>query len=89
MTEEDAYDAAAYIAEKYPDFFDDNETMEKVMYYGYLLEYWEDDTEGYRQFGQDAEQAVKYVYRGVESVEDESTQENLRQLEEDAQRIIY
>ena len=74
-------EACEYIVEHYPDFYTDNEKMEKIMYCGFLLEY------GYKgetasNLGQDVTQAVKYVYRGAESVEDDATQENLRQIEE-------
>lgn len=73
-------EACEYIIEIFPDFYADNETMEKTMYCGYLLEY------GYKGetaslLGQDVTQAIKYVYRGAESVADDATKENLRQVE--------
>lgn len=89
LTEEEALEAASFIATAYPDFYTDNETMEAIMYNGFLLEHWPGASEAYRKFGQDAVQAVKYVYRGEESVDDEATQLNLEQIEKDAIEIVY
>ena len=81
-------EAIAYIRNNYPNYFVDNETMEKTMYYGYLLEYAYKDTNiTYAELGMDAYQAVKYVYRNVESVEDNATQENLKQISEGLSNI--
>lgn len=85
ITDEQRDEAVNFIAEHYPDFYADNETMERAMYYGYLLEYaYQDDPNSiYPYLGQDTYQAIKYVYRNVETVEDEATQLNLEQIEEE------
>ena len=81
LTEEKAKEAFTAIYDSYPDFFTDNETMEKLMYYGALLEYgYEGKNDAFYNLGMDTVQAIKYVYRGVEKIEDEATQENLNQI---------
>ena len=76
-------EALSYLKDNYPNYFTDNETMEKVMYYGAFLEY-SFEGKGINDvcatLGQDALQTVKYVYRGADAIEDESTQSNLRQV---------
>lgn len=78
-------EALSYLKDNYPNYFTDNETMEKVMYYGAFLEY-SFEGKGINDvcatLGQDALQTVKYVYRGSDAIEDESTQSNLRQVKE-------
>lgn len=84
---EKAYD---YIKANYKDCFGDDETMEQMMYNGWLLEYTYDGNESMRDYynlGMDAEQLVKYVYRGAETKDDQSTQENIKQIEESIQKI--
>lgn len=84
---EKAYD---YIKANYKDCFGGNETMEQMMYNGWLLEYTYDGNESMRDYynlGMDAEQLVKYVYRGAETKDDQSTQENIKQIEESIQKI--
>lgn len=79
-TEQEALD---FIQANYNDYFVDNETMEKTMYYGALLEYAhqeEKDTIG--KIGMDAVQVVKYVYRNNETPEDQATLENLKQIKD-------
>lgn len=81
-------EAVSFIKNNRKNFYKDIETMEKAIYYGYLLEYaFEDSDKDLANLGQDVYQAIKYVYRGVENIEDEATQENLRQIEEDLQKI--
>ena len=81
---EKTIDAVKYIKENYPNYFTNNEVMEKTMYYGYLLEYgYKNKNNNYADLGMDAYQVVKYVYRGAEKVEDISTQENLKQIVKD------
>ena len=38
-SEEKREEAISFIRDNYPNYFSDNETMEKTMYYGYYLEY--------------------------------------------------
>ena len=83
-------EAVAFIVEHYPDFYADNETMERAISYGYWLEYAYQNDEAardYAELGMDLEQAVKYDYRGAESVEDDATQENLSQIRESLEAI--
>ena len=78
-------EALSYLKDNYPDYFTDNETMEKVMYYGAFLEYSFEGkgiNDTCATLGQDALQSVKYVYRGADSVEDQATQSNLEQVKE-------
>ena len=90
VTEEMRDEAVAFIVEHYPDYYGDNETMERAMFYGFWLEYAYDGDEGARSYynlGMDMEQAVKYVYRGAEKAEDEATKENLTQIKESLEAI--
>lgn len=81
ITDELGNEACQYIVDNYPDYFTDSETMEKVMYCGFLLQYgYEDGPVG--DLGLDVEQAIKYVYRGYETVDDNATQINLEHIEE-------
>lgn len=90
VTDEKRDEAVAFIAEHYPDYYGDNETMEQAIFYGYWLEYAYADDEAardYAELGMDMEQAVKYVYRGAEKAEDDATQENLGQIKESLEAI--
>lgn len=81
-------EAVNFLSSNYPDYFIDNETMENVIYYGFFLEYAnEDSNQLYAKLGQDACQSVKYVYRGVDSSDDEETQENIRQVGEELKEL--
>lgn len=83
-TDDQLEDAVTFITNTYPEYFDSLETMEKTMYYGYLLDYaYEDDQDPHSELGTDTYQAVKYVYRSTESIDDQSTQENLNQITKD------
>ncbi len=84
-------EAVQFLVDNYPNYFTDNETMEKTMYYGYYLERGFKDTapNHYYNLGMDAYQTVKYVYRGVEKVEDEATQANLEQIKESLQELGF
>lgn len=90
VTDEKRDEAVAFIVEHYPNYYGDNETMEKAIFYGYWLEYAYADNKAardYAELGMDMEQAVKYVYRGAEKAEDEATQENLAQIKESLKTI--
>lgn len=75
--------ALNFIKENYPDFYVDNDTMEKSIYYGRLLEcaYKETDPD-LADLGWKTVKAVKYVYREVETIETEATQINLEKIQE-------
>lgn len=79
-------EAVDYICANYPNYYTDNEAMEKTMYYGYWLEEaYEGNgaSDPYAVLGMNTYQAVKYVYRGAEGVDAQSTQENLNQIADD------
>lgn len=67
--------------------FEDNETMEKLIYYRAFLEKnYKDESKDnelakvVRDIGTDTIQMIKYVYRGNETKESESTIENHDQI---------
>lgn len=82
-TEADLQAAVNFIKDNYPDYYDENEVTEKVMYYGALLQYYfQEDASDLYILGRDALEATKYVYRGAENVETEATQINLESVKE-------
>lgn len=84
-TEEKRNEAIEYIYNNYPNYYTDNETMERTMYYGYYLEYAyakNGSTNLYANLGMDTYQSVKYVYRGTATIEETSIQENLKQIKD-------
>lgn len=87
--EDDIKEAIKFIADNYNNYWMDNETMHKTMYYGSLLECAERDKAKDNQkgldytiysLGEDAVEVVKFVYRKAEKVDDTSTQSNLEQI---------
>lgn len=91
-SEEKRNEALEFISSNYPNYFTDNETMEKTMYYGYYLEYAYSKNGAdnmYANLGMDAYQAVKDVYRDTETVEDDHVQENLSQIKESLSSLGY
>lgn len=95
-SEEDIKKAIQFINDNYNNYWTDNETMHKGMYYGSLLEYAKRDKakenrEGLDytiySLGEDTVQVIKYIYRGVDKIEDDSTQANLRQIEKSLKNI--
>lgn len=91
-SEEKRDEALDFISSTYPDYFSDNDTMEKSIYYGYYLEYAyskNGPANTYANLGMDLYQAVKYVYRNTETVEDTHVQENLSQIKEALSELGY
>jgi hypothetical protein len=95
-SEEDIKKAIQFINDNYSNYWTDNETMHKGMYYGSLLEYAKKDKakknrEGLDytiySLGEDTVQVIKYIYRGADKIEDDSTQANLRQIEKSLKNI--
>lgn len=95
-SEEDIKKAIQFINNNYNNYWIDNETMHKGMYYGSLLEYAKKDKAKENpkgidgkiyDLGVDTVQVIKYVYRGVDKIEDDSTQANLRQIEKSLNNI--
>ena len=85
VTDAQRDEAVKFIADHYPNYYADNETMEQAMAYGFLLKYaYRDDeaSQAYAWLGRDVEQAITYVYRRYETVEDEATQTNLERIQE-------
>lgn len=87
-TDEQKQDALDFAVDNIDNYYADNETMEKAMYCGALLEYsYKENDEELSGIGADLVQAVKYVYRNAEDVEAASTQENLKQLKDSIEKI--
>lgn len=94
-TEEELNTALEFIKNNIDNLFADNETMEKTIYYGSLLEYYyaidHDSYKGFNdirgEIGMDAVQAVKYVYRNTETPEDQHATENIRQIKENLAKL--
>ena len=84
-------EAVKFLVDNYPNYFTDNETMEKTMYYGYYLERGFKDTapNHYYNLGMDANQVVRFVYRGVGTIEDDSTQANLSQIKKSLEGLGF
>ena len=87
--------ALQYIVDNLDNMFKDNDTMEKIIYYGSLLEdYYAIDNNSFNGFndlkgeiGMDAVQAVKYVYRNTETPQDQHVTENIKQIKENLTKI--
>lgn len=95
-TDEDIKTAIKFINDHYNNYWTDNETMHKTMYYGSLLEYAKRDEAKENQkgidfiiynLGVDSEQVVKYVYRKADKIEDAATQSNLEQIKKSLAKI--
>lgn len=83
-TDDEVSEAYTYIKTNYADCFKDTETMEQMMYAGWLLEYkYEGNAEkqAYHDLGQSAEQLVKYVYRGADTADSDNTQASKEQIQ--------
>lgn len=85
-TKDNIKEAIKFINDNYNKYWADNETMQKTMYYGALLEYSNED-KVIKELGVDSEQVVKYIYRKAEKVEDSSTQSNLEQIKKSLNKI--
>lgn len=95
-SEEDIKKAIQFINNNYNNYWTDNETMHKGMYYGSLLEYAKRDKAKENQkgldytiysLGTDTVQVIKYVYRNAETIEDIATQSNLEQIKKSLNNI--
>lgn len=96
ITDAQTEEAVEYIYNQYGHYFDSDEIMENIIYYGYLLEYGysddydtDSDAKMYTDLGSDAYRLVKYVYRGTESATDERISTNLEQIREDLSALGY
>lgn len=86
-SKEQINEAIAAIRDNYPQYYNGAECMEKYLYYGYLLDYYFDNSDPRSELGMDTYQAIKYVYRNEETVLDSSTKSNLEQIKKDLQKI--
>ncbi len=68
-------------------FYTDEASMLKYMWYGYLLDYKFEDSNARSSLGQDVFQAVKNVYRGTDTLESDSTQANFSQIDKSLRKI--
>ena len=82
-----------YLKDHVNNFYENNEVMEKSMYYGsFIYNYIEknagvdnvselpNDTRNIYEAGYNTQKAIKYVYRGVDKIDDESTQNALEKV---------
>ena len=73
--------ALEYITSNIDSIFDNNEVMEKCMYYGNILSICNKDTNNQNeQIGTYTVNTIKYVYRGTESTTNDDTIQNLNRL---------
>lgn len=68
-------------------FYSDEPSMLKYMWYGYLLDYKFEDNNARSSLGQDVYQAVKNIYRNTDTLESDATQANFRQIDKSLQEI--
>ena len=74
--------AINFINDTYPNFFSDNDLMEKIIYYGSLIEFkYKGVDENMQALGFYAVTSVKYVYRNIDTVDADDTIYNLSQLQ--------
>lgn len=82
-----------YLKDHVNNLYENNEVMEKSMYYGFFIyNYIEknagvdnvselpNDTRNIYEAGYNTQKAIKYVYRGVDKIDDESTQNALEKV---------
>ena len=93
-------EALSYLKEHAENFYENNEIMEKSMYYGcFIYSYIENSTEAKDvselnnedrtkyDAGYNTVKAIKYVYRGAEKIEDKSTQNALKETQDALNKI--
>lgn len=77
-------DARAFLIKQNPEYYTDNETMEKSLYYGALVKYAYDiEDPALSTVGDDVLLAVRYVYRREKAADSEETKKALTRLSED------
>jgi len=80
-TTEELQIALDWLKDNTATYFDSQENMELMIYYGELIEYkYKKTGSQHEKIGWQAFKTVKYVYRGAESVSDSATQDNLAEL---------
>ena len=68
-------------------FYTDEASMLKYMWYGYLLDYKFEDSNARSSLGQDVYQSIKNIYRNTDTLESDATQANFRQIDKSLQQI--
>ena len=86
-SEEKRNEAVNFLRDNYPNYTVDDNTMIKVMYYGFYLNHAYGDGTTYGDLGFDASQIAKNVYRGSDAPDSQSIQENYKQVEENLNQI--
>lgn len=71
--------AIIFINNNYNNYWSDNYTMERTIYYGALLGNI-NSNEHIKKLGNDSVEVVKYIYTNTGKIEDKSTQDNLLQI---------
>ena len=86
-SEEKRNEAVNFLRDNYSNYTADDNTMIKVMYYGFYLNHAYGDGTTYGDLGFDASQIAKNVYRGSDTPDSQFVQENYRQVEESLNQI--
>lgn len=80
--------AINFINDNYPDYFSDNDSMEKTIYYGSLIEYKNKGIdEDMQALGFYAATSVKYVYRNIDTIDADDTKYHLGRLKNKLDKI--
>ena len=74
--------ALKFIKVNVNNFFKDNQTMERALWCGFILDYNYDDSEILSKIGSNTTMGVKYIYRKVEDVGNEDSTTKLHKLRE-------
>lgn len=86
-SEEKRNEAVSYLKDNYPNYTVDDNTMIKVMYYGFYLNHAYGDGTTYGDLGFDASQIAKNIYRGSETTNSDFIKANYEQVEKSLSQI--
>lgn len=86
-SEEKRNEAVSYLKDNYPNYTVDDNTMIKVMYYGFYLNHAYGDGTTYGDLGFDASQIAKNIYRGSETTGSDFIKANYEQVEKSLSQI--
>lgn len=86
-SEEKRNEAVNFLRDNYPNYTADDNTMIKVMYYGFYLNHAYGDGTTYGDLGFDASQIAKNVYRGSETTDSDFIKANYEQVEKSLSQI--
>lgn len=79
--------AVKFLKENYPNYFNDNETMETAIFYGNFLYYYSDKDTPENNVGWFTDLAVSKVYTNADTVDSENTQKYLNKIGENLNNI--